>query len=463
MKKFIYTTLTLGILCGLASCRKFVEIPTENLRVLKLTTDYQQLLYSTTTMDVSYYNPIFSGDDIGSDDIRWQNSLSIQPANVYSWTAKTYTATEEDADWVNLYKQIFLCNNVVQGVMQSEGGSESLKKSVLSAALVHRAFAYFTLVNLYGKQYDAATAASDPGVPLVLVPAFSGDLTRASVQKVYDQIGADLDQALPALPEVPDFNSNPSKAAAYALLARVALNKRAFTDAERYADLTLAIKNTLIDLSANVAVPPALPTMPTKLLNPEEIFFKRTSSFPVAYPLSADAVNMFTATAAAAKDLRYVNFTASGATLFNPTFNTPTYFRPRLVGDGGNYTGLSVPEMLLIKAECEARAGNTAAAVGVLNTLRKKRFKAADYVDFTATDANAALHLVVDERKREFMGRGFRWFDQRRLAKDAGFISTVTRVFKGVTYTLEPGSDRYTYAIGDKYIDLNPEIIQNPR
>ncbi len=118
---------------------------------------------------------------------------------------------------------------------------------------------------------------------------------------------------------------------------------------------------------------------------------------------------------------------------------------------------------MLIKAECEARAGNTSVAVGLLNDLRKKRFKPADYKVLTAATADAAMHLVVDEREREFMGRGFRWFDQKRLSKDAGLIPTITRVFKGATYTLEPGSNRYTYAIADKYIQLNPEIKQNPR
>jgi hypothetical protein len=61
------------------------------------------------------------------------------------------------------------------------------------------------------------------------------------------------------------------------------------------------------------------------------------------------------------------------------------------------------------------------------------------------------------------MGTGNRWYDQRRLQKDNGFISTVSRTFKGVTYTLAPGSNEYTFAIADKYILLNPEIEQNPR
>jgi len=313
------------------------------------------------------------------------------------------------------------------------------------------------LVNLYGKQYTASTAATDPGVPLLLQPKFLGDLTRASVSTVYDQVIADLNASLPGLKNLPDFPSNPSKASAYALLARVYLHKRDFAQAERYADLSLAIQSTILDLNVYKS---GTPVFPTKVNNPEELLIKRTSQFPVAFPLSLDAENMYDKT----NDIRYTLLTAPGATLPATTFTVSRgYNKSRLTNDGA-YIGPSVPEMILIKAECQARAGNITATLTTLNDFRKKRYNnAVAYVNLTASSADQALHLVIDERKREFVARGFRWFDQRRLRQDAGFITTVTRVFKGVTYTLEPNSNRYTFPIADKYILLNPEITQNPR
>ena len=131
----------------------------------------------------------------------------------------------------------------------------------------------------------------------------------------------------------------------------------------------------------------------------------------------------------------------------------------------GIYTGPGVPEMMLIKAESEARAGNAGNAVTMLNTLRKKRYTPAGYYDLTATTPQEALINVINERRKELMGTGMRWFDQRRLQKDTdyNFVKTVSRPFKGTTYTLEPGSPRYVFAIADKYLRLNPEIEQNPR
>jgi hypothetical protein len=119
--------------------------------------------------------------------------------------------------------------------------------------------------------------------------------------------------------------------------------------------------------------------------------------------------------------------------------------------------------MMLIKAESAARAGNISVCMELLNALRAKRFRPADLTQLTAASNADALKLVIDERRRELFGRGFRWFDMRRLNQDAAFAKTYTRTFKGVSYNLEPNSNRYVYAIANKYILLNPEIEQNPQ
>lgn len=456
MKKILYITLVFGVLCCTTACRKYVEIPPEQTRLLKLTSDYQALLYNSTDFDPAYYLPIFSGDDVGSEEDAWQNGLNTATANAYSWAAKLYGPIEDDNEWGKLYSQIFVCNTIIVNVMNSEGGTEKEKLAAKASALVHRAFGYYTLVNIYAKQYDAATASSDPGVPLLLAPSFTANLTRASVQKVYDQIKADLNEALPGLPDQPDYISNPSKGAAYAMLARVSLNTREFTAAEQYTDLTLAIQNTLLDLNDYKKTPSSFPT---RLKNPEEIFIKKTSQYSVSLPISANAVSMYDL----ANDLRVGLYIAEAKNLPFANFSTGYGYAKSGYADG-SYVGPSVPEVMLIKAECEARANHPQAAMDILNTLRRKRYEKTNYHgDLTAGTSDAALHLVIDERKRELVARGFRWFDQRRLAKDQGFITTVTRKFKGLTYTLEPGGNRYTYPIADKYIQFNPEITQNPR
>jgi hypothetical protein len=98
----------------------------------------------------------------------------------------------------------------------------------------------------------------------------------------------------------------------------------------------------------------------------------------------------------------------------------------------------------------------------MLNTLRKFRFKPADYVDLTASTSEEALGLVINERRLEFFGSGMRWFDQRRLSKDPQLAQTFTRTFNNTTYTLEPNSNGWVFPMANLLISQNPELKQNP-
>lgn len=451
-KHTLYIAFAVAIVA--TGCRKYVEIPQEQQRVLQNTSDYQALLQNSTYFDRTYTYPLYAGDDIGADTVLWQNGLNNSTNGfAYTWAEKLVNSTAEDNDWYNMYYGIYLCNLVVVNVMESKGGTDAEKHKAYASALVHRALYYHILVNMYAKQYDASTAATDLGVPLRLDDLITGDLKRATVQRVYEQILSDLNTAVAdlALPDLPEFTTNASKAAAYAVLARVYLDMRNFAKAREAADNALKLQSTLLDLNNYVA---SATSFPQKHVDPELILSK-TASF-ANLPLSPSLLSLFED----GTDLRYQVYTKKGDEVFLP-YLTRVYTKNRIAGQA-IISGPTVPEMMLIKAECEARAGNGGDAVDILNTLRKKRFKPADYEDLTAASAEEAFQLVLRERKMELMCRGFRWFDQRRLAKD-GLTPTVTRKFMGTTYTLAPESNRYVFPIADKYILLNPEIEQNPR
>ncbi|MBS1565961.1 MAG: RagB/SusD family nutrient uptake outer membrane protein, partial [Bacteroidetes bacterium] len=331
-------------------------------------------------------------------------------------------------------------------------------KQLYAEALVHRAYAYWCLVNIYGRQYDSATASKDLGVPLLLTPDLFAPLNRASVAAVYNQIIGDLKQAVDALPALPDYNTRPSKSAVYSLLARTYLMTRDFTNARSYAEQALALKNVLLDLR-----PFATSTagFPYRLDDPEVILSKINNPATPYY----QGVQLDTALLSllGTKDLRYTLFVKPGAS-FAPAFNGYGYWRFKYSRETIAITqGPGVPEMMLIQAECAARAGDAATAIGILNNIRQKRFTAADYTALPVETADKALESVVNERKREFFGTGLRWFDQKRLNKDARFAKTIVRNFKGTDYTLEPNSNRYIFPIGGKYILLNPELQQSDR
>lgn len=448
---------------SLVACRKYVEeVPIQGQRVLVYTEDYRLLMNNATAFEIAFgMAPAVSCDDLDAvpDILQTRINTNLIQRAMYTWSKPFYVDKNTDYDWSAIYSGIYLYNTVINGVMDSKAGDMATKNTIMGEALIHRAFAYFTLVNLHGKQYDAATAAADPGVPVLLTTALEGSLKRATVKATYDQVLADIKRAIPLFTEaIPATKFRPAKAAAYALLCKVYLNMRDFANAQSFADSTLAIAGPLYDYNAVAGTSPQ--TFPSQY-NESQIILRKIprSSYLTPYQLSQSLLDLL-----GTKDLRYVYFSRSGSTM-NPAFTGSGFWnRSNYAGyPDAPAVGLTVNDTWLIKAECLARGGKKDEAVTMLNTLRKLRFKPADYADITAATPEEALKLVVDERRREFFGSGMRWFDQRRFNKDASLAQTKTRTFVGTTYTLEPNSNGYVFPIADMLIVQNPEIEQNPK
>lgn len=433
----------------LNSCRDYVEVePVGNNRVLKYTSDYRALANSYTDMTSSGGIYLLANADT-EFPVAYQNGVQTIWANSYTWQDKIYDPSQGDADWNGLYKAIYYSNVILDGVMSSQNGLESDKKEIYAEAFVHRAFAYLQLVNTYGPQFNPASDNSEKAVPLLLKPELFSSLERSTVGQVYDQIISDLKSALANdIQDAPQFNVLPSKTAVYALLSRTYLYMGEYELSLENAQKALEMQSGLIDLKTFASGN----SYPVLVQNPEIIFSKTLLLAYRGAPLSNDLLNSFES-----NDLRYNYYTMAG-----------TNFRPSFVGRGfaiANYSlttginiGVSVPEMYLISAECYARLGQTQKAVDNLNILRAKRYKSATVYEVSAATPKEALDLALTERQKEFIGRGFRWFDQRRLNLDPLYQKTYTRVFKTVSYTLEPNSDGYVFPINQNYIDLNPEL-----
>ena len=456
MKKHIINLLLVSAVSGFSSCSKYVEVEQPNQRVLKYTSDYQALLSNVSYFERGYAMPLLSESDVDAGGITTiEARLTNEIANVYTWAADYYTADQTDATWNQLYNLIYECNEIIAHVMGSVNGTEEQKKVALAEAQTQRAYNYLMLMNIYAPVYKTATATTDLGVPMQLSPDLFTNLTRPSVQQVYDQIIADVNAALPNLPRTAANNLHAAKAAAYATLARTYLYMQQYDKAAENAGLALSIQDSLLDLSVYTTT---LTNFPRRLYNPEVILSKKASrpgNFTM--PLSAKLLNLFTTT-----DLRYTLFTRAG-TSFAPSFTGRGSYKHQMFSGDDVNIGVSVPEMMLIQAEGMARNNQVTEAMAMVNKLRRKRFKTADYVALTATTSAQAVKQVLDERRRELFGTGLRWFDQRRLGTETAYAETETRVFKTVNYTLTPGSNRFVYPIAPFYITLNPEIKQNGR
>lgn len=128
-----------------------------------------------------------------------------------------------------------------------------------------------------------------------------------------------------------------------------------------------------------------------------------------------------------------------------------------------NNRGLNIGELYLTEAEACVRENEIDDALHLLNELARKRHIAGTYVSETERDPVKLLKLILDERRRECIQKGIRWFDLKRLNKDPRFAKTIKHRLYGETYTLAPEDNHYVLPIPLNAIGHNPLIEQNPR
>ncbi|MDR3008277.1 MAG: RagB/SusD family nutrient uptake outer membrane protein [Sphingobacterium sp.] len=465
------STVVLAILSLVAfsSCEKYVDIKTQGQLTPGTIENYRYLLNNTSALEAA---PAIS--DIASDDLEIVDGTAQQTGlaasdyygyynRAYQWSDIIYPIENlyhKDDAWNALYNTIAYANTIINEVPTVTDGTDQEKAELIAEAKVHRASAYLMLVNTYAKPYLQATANTDLGVPLVLVPTTEQPLVRVPVLRVYETILNDIQEAIPLLPNSQQYTTLPSKAAAYGMLARTYFYMNKYNEAAAAADQALAINNKLIDLTAMDQLTAS--NYPKRVFNNEILLSKVpvngiSAYTPTAFRLSNDLIKLF-----GENDQRYNLFTVSGDIISTWEVYEGRYYYLDYVMNEGRNVGPSVPEMLLIKAEAEARSNKPAAAMALVNQLRAKRVLAKGNVALTATDANDALVKVVQERRREFMFRMLRWWDMRRLKDDPLFQTSYTRTFAGKTVTLTPNSNRYVFPIAQYEINLSPEIVQNP-
>ncbi|ADQ80652.1 RagB/SusD domain protein [Paludibacter propionicigenes WB4] len=469
MKSQLYIILSAFLCLSFVGCEKYVDIKTQGKLVPGDIDNYRYLLNNTSGYEMG---PRLT--DIASDDVELVDGstqyLALSSSDNYGYWPKAYTWQaviypignyQSDDDWNSMYNTVTYSNVVINEVPTSKGGTESQKAALIAEALVHRADAYLMLVNKYAKPYKASTAVSDLGVPMILTETTEQSLKRPSIQAVYDQIIADLKKAIPSLPLKQLYTTLPSKPSAYGELARTYLCMNDYANAKLYADSALLYRSTLNDLSTITAL--SSTTYPRRISDPEILLSKTVYGGVSAYTPYALRLSSSLLTLLGTKDQRYNLFTTAAANISSSytAAGGRFFYKDRALNEGRNI-GPSVPEMMLIEAEYYARNNKPEIAMDWLNALRKKRFKAADYVDLSATDLNDALKKVIDERHREFFCRMLRWWDMRRLKDDPMFAQTYTRTLAGITYTLAPTSNRYIFSIPAYQIKLSPEMEQNP-
>jgi hypothetical protein len=463
MKHQILHIVMLLMLMTSISCKKdFLEAkPSSDILTPRTLNELQGLLENADVLNKSTpaLSQMASDDYVFTSYENWQATNTATERNSYTWAKDIYAGASQISDWTFGYKGIFYCNNVLAilpGISQADS-SPAQYNTIKGWAHFMRAYLLYDLVRNFSPAYDAGTAASDMGVPMPLEGRVDQIVPRSSVKDTYAQILQDLHIAVPALGvTLPVNNNRPSRAAAYALFARVLLSMRDYRQAELYADSALTITRALIDYNGVSATA----TSPFPITNAETIFSTGSilSQYQITYPAALNTqvtVNPELIALYDKNDLRlsaYFRLNTATGTL---------YVRRGYFFQTTCFTGLATDELYLIKAECLARRNEVNESLSWLNTLLRKRFAPANFRELSGLDQQAALQRVIEERRKELVWRTLRWTDLKRLNKEGANI-ILTRTLNGISYTLPPNDPRYVFPIPDDEIALSG-IPQNPR
>lgn len=454
-------SIVITVFIVVSSCSKtdfLNEKPQKSLLIPSTLDDFQAILDADDILNGTHQGGVTPqlgesrSDNFYVLDQNFDTDLQPQMQNYYIWEENPYVGMNVD-DYLWPYRAILYTNTVLEEISSAKHTAQENDRynSLVGQALFHRAHMFYHLAQVFAPVYDKRTDSHDRGIILRLSADINEHLTRATVGETYNQILTDLRASVALLDDSPVFKTRPSKQAAYGLLARTYLAMGEYEFAKYYADSCLYIQNDLLDfnlVNAGLVSPFQGPAF-AHPVNREIVFFSAMLSavsqgFPTSY--SHALVDSSLYSSYHIDDLRRTVF-------FNPrgngyrfkgtfSFNAATHY----------FSGIAVDEILLIRAECNARLGNVEAAMGDLNRLIRSRWRAgANYDPYSTQDKSEALSIILMERRKELLYRGLRWTDLRRLNKEGANIS-LSRMIKGKIYKLPANDQRWT-------LQLPPDVL----
>jgi hypothetical protein len=414
--------------------------------------------------------------------------------------------------WNNSYAAINQINLVLEAIPGVTGPSITQGQRDLWTGQLYflRALYYFDLVRIYAYIPGAVVAAQDKGgVIITLKGVSSADSAlafkpaRSSIDSVYLQIIDDLTKANSTLtvPAATTSNVNVgNKLAAQALLAKVNLYRKNYSEAKRWADSCISLAGSrltntgnyvanwraptsqeilfqvaFLSAAENIGVNESLQTSFTTLVTPGNT--AQTGGFgdlvPTMTLLSDLGITIPATITGATYPGATVTVVSRNTDVRNLLFETGTNGRgpakiecTKYIGKNGainldNVPVLRIAEVYLIRAEATGTVGssvyNAAAALADMKTIKVNRYvgysgSALETAD-NALTGQALFDEIFRQRRIELAFEGNRFFDLKRLGRD---------LVKAPHYNNVAFTDvRILPPLPQADLSINPNLVQN--
>lgn len=425
----------------------------------------------------------FVGAEVQADLFHATSTFGNRYGIMHLWAhnAATYELTYQ---WQNSYSTIANINFVfdnLEKVEVKDADDQALLDEYLGQLHFLRAYVYSDLAERYAKDYRKANVDTDYGLPLVLTFNYNDRPERASLEKTYSQILADLKSAEEKLANYAGKpNSNEATIdAVYALKARVSLAMGNWSDASLYADKVISNTNFKLEDSEG-----ALKGMWANDESSEFIF----QLFADGGAEAANSITTFTGYSTGDKiykpdyvpsqtvidlyeddDYRKNGYllketvrTAAGTDYKDIYLLNKYPFTKNYSASGNNHhmpVVFRLAELYLIKAEAyyNDEKKSDADVLAVLNELREAR----NASQLSGLSGEDLFNELKNERIRELIGEGFRLNDLKRwgqginrgTAQNADILASGT-----VEFTAEANDNLFLWGIPANDIRTNPNL-----
>ena len=481
---FIKSLIFFVAVISLSSCKKWIDYdPHDDFRTTEL--DYLKSETDYRTMAISVYSPLqwinqavvigeIASDNAVSGGENASDVLSLQQIDDYTHTPNNSALTEL---WQAAYEGINRANYMHQYKDANPAGEQinfAGKEALYGEVYFMRAYYYFHLVKFFGD------------VPLFtdgrLDLSASGTLQRAAKADVYKQIEKDLTAAINVLPAVQVQKGRITKYAAQALLGKVYLYQKKYTEA------AAMLENVITPGAFSLVSDFASMFLASGENGPESVFeiqYTNTSPYynwagynrgqgnyavqqcgvrglngsaamPYASGWSTNLPTQNLAAAYTAGDQRKaatildIEAYKAANPSFNITYQVAPYkntglynqkYLPRKGETSGqielnylnNFRIIRYADVLLMAAEANSKATspNDTKAQGYLNLVRRRAF--GDNLHDISATGTALYNAILDERRLELAMEGDRFFDLVRTGQAAskitGFVTGKHEVF----------------------------------
>ena len=391
-----------------------------------------------TALNGSYYNLFyyqFAGNyavnigDIPTDLPYWNGETSHFNAFY------TYTVTDTDSYLTGIWEYGYKVASNVTRVIQAaksiyESCSEEEKKTLnqyMAEAYALRGYAELILVNVFGHQVkvNGNDFSSTPGIVVLDQAPIEAlaQVSRSTVGESYTAILADLENAIDCFEAAGGDRGDilyMGKAAVYGLLARTNLYLENWNDAKTYAQQALDEKG-ISTLTYDVT---AYASLYNGNESNSESFFALAISESDNWAASSCGTLWSTYDYSPSPKLQalYGENDCRTSVFGWDKESTPTVpvfnggkFSQHSSGNPANATNFLVnaPEMFLIIAEANVKAGDLDNARNSLLTVAKRNADITS-VDALPATADELMSFIKDERARELFQEGLRLYDLRR-------------------------------------------------